>query len=130
VSVFLVATIGVAPLVPPEHVHAEEDHDHKQRVIVHRHADPHGTSHHDERHDGVPHDGVLDEHGSPVLTLTTLFAPPTAPLSVGIVATTVVAVVPQVPVTGRRLHTGAEPLIHGPPRAPASLRAPPLLPAL
>jgi hypothetical protein len=126
----LAAAIGAAPLVPPEHVHAEKDHDHRHRVIVHRHADSHGTPHHDEHHDGVPPDGVLDEHGSPVLTLTVLFAPPTAPLSVGMVATTVVAIVPQAPVTARRLHNSAAPLIHGPPLAPASLRAPPSLPAL
>jgi hypothetical protein len=115
--------IGVLPLAAPEHVHEREDHGHAQ-FVVHRHLTPHGfLEHHRE------HQASLDDDDGPVLTLTTVYTVP------GLV----VLGAPEY--SGSALIESPEPQriervlskfdvpIHGPPRAPAGLRAPPFSPA-
>jgi len=118
------AVLAVAPLLPPAHVHEAEEHGHV-RWTVHQHL---------SRHALVPDAGLpghVEDHDAPILTRTTVFTLPahhhgvTAPLA------DVVAFLEPLPV--RIVHRSAafvEPLIHGPPRAPAPARPPPFSPAI
>ena len=116
----LAAAIGLGPLVPPEHVHETEEHGH-HRMVVHRHAEAHRLAapaglHHRELH----------EDDEPVLTLTPFYTVPAEPAPPA-ASPAFVVVLPEPPVatTFHRDGDSREPLIHGPPRAPASLRGPP-----
>jgi hypothetical protein len=119
-GVALAVTIGLGPIVPPEHVHETEEHGH-HRMVVHRHAEAHRLSvpaaaHHHEVH----------EDDDPVLTLTPLFTIPGVP-AVPSASTATVVVLPEPPVAVafHRAGDSNEPLIHGPPRAPTPQRGPP-----
>lgn len=120
-GVALAVAIGLGPIVPPEHVHETEEHGH-HRMVVHRHAEAHRLS--------VPaaphHREVHDEDDDPILTLTPLFTVPGGP-AVPPASPATVIVLPEPPV-GVAFHRAGElnePLIHGPPRAPAPQRGPP-----
>ena len=116
----LAAVIGTLPMVPPEHVHEVDDHGHIE-FVVHRHATPHGVTlaHHDDATE-------VDHQDAPIATLDQDFVVP-SPARVAMPASISVArpVVPPVATgTFRQIaYTGR--LTHGPPRAPAGLRAPP-----
>jgi hypothetical protein len=118
-SAVLAAAVGLGPIAPPEHVHETEEHGH-HRLIVHRHAEAHqlvpaGSPHH-----------ALHEEDDPVLTLTPIYTVPGQPvLPAASPAFVVVLPEPQVATTFHRAGDSREPLIHGPPRAPALLRGPP-----
>ena len=119
-SAVLAAAVGLVPIVPPEHVHETEEQGH-HRMVVHRHVDAHPLA-----APAGPHDRELHEDDDPVLTLTAVYTVPGSPL-VPAASPSFVVVLPEPPVTAT-FHRGGdsrEPLIHGPPRAPASLRAPP-----
>ena len=116
--------LGLVPLAAPEHAHEREDHGHAQ-VVVHRHAAPHGLTHHD---DHGPQSS-LDDDEARVLALTIFY---TVPNSVTLAtperSMTELIDAPELQsVTG--LLSKFDVPIHGPPRAPAGLRAPPFSPA-
>jgi hypothetical protein len=118
----LATALGVVPLAPPEHVHEAGEHGHHQRV-VHRHFEEHRLG---------PDPGFrahVEDDDAPLLTLNTVFTVPSthavpvaAPVeAVRIDAPAAVASFYRTPYVER--------VIHGPPRAPASPRAPPFPPA-
>ena len=115
--------IGLLPLAAPEHVHEREDHGHAQ-VVVHRHMPPHDfVDHHRE------HQASLDDDDAPLLTLTTVY---TVPGSVVLAAPQRSAsdlIEPPERQIIERVLTKFDIPIHGPPRAPVGLRAPPFSPA-
>lgn len=141
VGVVLAAVIGFVPLAPAEHAHKVKTDGHHQ-VRVHRHAQAHGDTHssgahrvahgltHDLAHD-LAHDGVLDDEDTPLLraeavfTVPAVLAGPGAPPRV-----TFVLVEPPAADVFSLAADEVELLIHGPPPTPASLRAPPISPAL
>ena len=120
----LAAAVALNPLLPAQHVHEAEEHGHVQRT-VHQHLSPHGL---------LPAAGVsghVEDGDEPILTLRTIFTVPTHPDGVTAPPADVVAFVEPPPArVFHRSATFVEPLIHGPPRAPASARAPPFLPAV
>jgi hypothetical protein len=116
----LAAAIAWIPLAPPEHVHEGDDHGH-HRAVVHRHAEAHGAGHH-----VVNHDGVFDDDDAQILTLNPVFGVPGTPvvLKASPAREAVTLEPPITQISHRRVDT-VESMIHGPPRAPASFRAPP-----
>ena len=116
----LAAALGLAPLAPPEHVHEVEGHgDHL--LLVHRHAEAHHPSHHSDEHQNV-----LDENETPVLTLTAVYVTPAPPVVLAAPVRVTFAFLD--PPVAKSLHPAVdyvERLIHGPPRALVSPRAPP-----
>jgi hypothetical protein len=116
----LAAAIGVVPLAPPEHAHESHDPDH-HGVRVHRHSQGHTGHHH-----AAAHDQALEDDDAPVMTVQAVLGGPVPPVVVSAPIGEPVPVV-QPPSMAGILPTAeyVELLIHGPPRAPASLRAPP-----
>jgi len=118
------AVLAVAPLLPAPHVHEAEEHGHV-RWTVHQHLSPHAL---------VPDAGLaghVEDHDEPILTRRTIFTVPAHHHGVTAPPARVVAFVEPPPV--RIVHHSAafvEPLIHGPPRAPAPARPPPFPPAI
>jgi hypothetical protein len=121
----LALAVAVLPLAPPEHVHEVEENGHHE-IVVHRHSQAHGLPNH-----AASQDGVFDHGDDLPVTLTTAYIVPTAPALVGAAPSVAFAIIePPAPRTFHRAAEYVELLIHGPPRAPASLRAPPSLPAV
>jgi hypothetical protein len=121
VVLLLAATVAVLPVAPPEHVHDAAGHG-SEDVLVHRHLAAHDFSHR-----SAHHDGVLDDDDAPILTLDTVYTVPAAFTLLGAPSVAVVFVErPGANLIGRTPEYYARP-IHGPPRAPAGLRAPPFL---
>jgi len=120
VGLALVAAVGWIPVAPPEHVHEEEEHGH-ETLLVHRHLGAHARSQHWSRHEQI-----LDHEDPPILTFDPVYVVPSALNAVAEPPSIVVALIE--PPAGEVLHRSrdyVERLIHGPPRAPTSLRAPP-----
>ena len=120
VGVLLSVAIGWLAVGPPEHVHEEEEHG-QAHFLVHRHLEPHPPT-----VVWAGRAGVLDHGDAPILTLTAAFTIPGVP-SVGAlpVVTVVVDLEPAVTPVRYRTPPLLDRLIHGPPRAPVGLRAPP-----
>ena len=119
----LVVAMGIAPIVPPEHVHEAEEQGH-QHIVIHRHLEPHRSGDHSGQHHAV-----VDHDDEPLLTLAAVYTVPTSP-SVDSPLAVVDALIS--PVTSPRaeyVRPDVDILIHGPPRGPTSLRAPPISPA-
>jgi hypothetical protein len=120
----LALALGILPIAPPEHVHDAEEQGH-HHLVSHRHAQPHGMLEH-----AVEHHSSVEDHDGPILTLTTVY---TVPLQqhVAIPPQVVVALLePPIPQLSERPSTDVDILIHGPPRAPTSPRAPPFPPSI
>src|SRR5262245_2861514 len=120
-AVALGAVMGLVPLAPPEHAHEDEDTGHPH-VVVHRHLDLHSVQPHHQKQSTIDHDE------DPILTLTAVYTVPPQP---EIAAPVLIAGEPiQPPVLSRNEGSfiDVEILIHGPPRAPTPLRAPPSFP--
>jgi hypothetical protein len=102
-------------------VHETEEHGH-DHLLIHRHLAAHTFNHHQDGHDTV-----LDEDERPVLTIEPVY---TVPVSTTVVSPPLPTVFEfRAPTTVRlvsRSRDEVEHLIHGPPRAPTGLRAPPL----
>jgi hypothetical protein len=114
--------VGWIPTAPPEHVHESEDHGH-EHVVVHRHFDGHHTQSH-----AAHHDNSVNDDDAAVVMLEAVYGMPSAAFA-GLsyqVPPAVVLAVPPVPVHSPTPDY-VERLIHGPPRAPTGLRAPPVL---
>jgi hypothetical protein len=115
--------IGLLPLAAPEHVHEREEHGHVQ-VVVHRHMPAHGfLEHHRE------HQASLDDDDTPVLTLTPLYTVPASVVLAAPEQSASVLIEPLEQHSIERVPTEFDVPIHGPPRAPAGLRGPPISPA-
>jgi hypothetical protein len=113
--------LGVAllPVMPPEHVHDVRTPDGHHHALVHRHVSVHSVRH--------PQQPTRLDDVDPVQTLESAFittAVVTAPAPALRVAWTV-----QTPLFGidSARTEFVERVIHGPPRFPAALRAPPSL---
>src|SRR5262245_42177883 len=78
----LSAAMGLLPVVPPEHVHAGEEHGHAH-VVLHRHLKSHAALEH-----RALHQPAVDDDDGPVLTLTETYTVP---------GTIVLAVPPRTP---------------------------------
>jgi hypothetical protein len=119
--VMVALAIGAMPVAPPAHVHETEDHGH-EHLLIHRHLAAHTARHHlDGR------DRVFDEHDGPILTFDTVYTVPASTTVLSAPPASIFAFVepPAVrPVS--RWRNDLEYLIHGPPRAPTGLRAPPI----
>jgi len=116
----LAAAISWVPVAPPEHVH-ESRVAGRHRLVVHRHAERHGSVYHAAGQVRA----VQDDH-APILTLSVIFTIPAEKVlpTVPVADAVVTLELPVVPV----FHCSPqyiESLIHGPPRAPSGLRAPP-----
>lgn len=123
-GVVLAAAVGFVPIVPPEHVHETDEHGHHQ-LLVHRHSEQHGVSGH-----ALRHDGQFDDDDAPVLTLASTYIAPSAPIGAVAAPSSVIRLIPPPAVKLPHPPVGfVERLIHGPPRTPASPRAPPSPPA-
>jgi hypothetical protein len=122
IGLVLAATVAWLPIAPPEHVHEADEHGH-HHVLVHRHVAGHGFS-----QGQVHHDGVLGDDDAPILTFDTVYTVPAALTILGEPPSDAAVVVepPADTVTSHIPGYHSRP-IHGPPRAPTGLRAPPLL---
>jgi len=127
----LAAAIGFLPLAPSEHVHEETDDSGHHTLVVHRHAQLHApgaaaAEHGTTGESAVAQQRATVDHADPI----TLFPDDTytapTPYFVQPPAVAVVSMLPPAPPRAvvRRLRASDQ-LIHAPPRAPASLRAPP-----
>lgn len=117
----LVAALGLGPVVPPEHAHAVEEHGHRE-VVVHQHAHSHAIGHLPIGRDAHR---AFDHPDEPLLTLSAVYTTP-APQLPAIPGRIVVGLVqPPLIEAGGPTNGFVELLIHGPPRAPTGLRAPP-----
>jgi hypothetical protein len=115
----------MAPLLPAEHAHEVEADGHS-RVVVHQHAQPHSIGHLPGAHHRHDRQQIVDHPDDPVLTLSTVFTNST-PQTLAVPLRVVVAIIQPVHLDLGRASTGfVERLIHGPPRAPSGLRAPPV----
>ena len=122
----LVAALGLLPMAPPAHVHDTVDEAGHHGLLAHRHAESHGpleavpTRHgHEPTH--------IEDPESVVATLDPVFVAPVAPD---------LAPPALVPSLWTSTKDSSRPLvrapfverqIHGPPRAPATTRGPPIL---
>jgi hypothetical protein len=122
-GLMLAAAIGCLPIAPPEHVHEGLEHG-VLHVTVHRHAQFH-VAHHEFRASGR---AVLDDDDdSAIYQDSTYIAPAKVSVAVRPVSL-VLALIQPVATEWQATHLDyVERLIHGPPRATASLRAPPIL---
>ena len=114
------ATAGWLPVAPPEHVHEEEEHGH-ETLLVHRHLGAHPIL------QGVArHNRAVDHEGAPVLTFDPVYVIPAIPAAIGQPPSSMLPnLEPPAGKTLSRSRDYVERLIHAPPRAPTSLRAPP-----
>lgn len=120
----LALAIGLLPMAPPEHLHESTDHGGHHEEVAHRHdllhvsdlAGPHNEH-------GVEIEDP-DAHGA-VITIDPVSESAAPPFS--LVAPIPHALdLPEPPAPQLRAPVASvEPLIHGPPRAPAALRGPP-----
>ncbi len=120
VGLVLVAAVGWIPVAPPEHVHEEEEHGH-ETLLVHRHLGAHALPHH-----ALRHEQILDHEDAPILTFDPVYiVPSTSNLVAAPPSNTVATIEPPAGEIRHRARDYVERLIHAPPRAPTSLRAPP-----
>lgn len=117
----LVTAMGVAPVAPPEHVHEAEEHGH-HFTVIHRHFEGHHAGDHAARHQAV-----IDHDEDPILTLATVYTIPPSPSADSPLELVDVRVNTVESHCGEWAAADVDILIHGPPRAPTSLRAPPIL---
>ena len=121
-AALLGVVVGVFPIAPPEHMHETEEEGHAH-VLVHRHSPVHELF---DDHDDPPE--TLDHNEGPAHTLSSVYNVPNPVLITGPVLIVTAQVEPPEPRRLERSSTDVEILIHGPPRAPTGLRAPPFLP--
>lgn len=122
VGLVLVATVGWLPVAPPEHVHEEEEDGH-ETFVVHRHLGAHSIL-----PIAAPHTRAIDHEDPPVLTFDPVYVIPSPSPAIAQAPSIVLAMLePPIVSTVHRSREYVEQLIHAPPRAPTSLRAPPIV---
>jgi hypothetical protein len=115
------AVLGLLPVAPPDHVHAAQEEGHVH-IVIHRHLEPHGLLHHRD----ASNLAFDDNDDYPIVTLTLVYTVPVAPSVAPLVRYSLGALIgPPPPLRSERAIVDVESLIHGPPRAPTSLRGPP-----
>ena len=125
VSLCLVAGLAVLPLAPAEHVHRTDGPD-GHRVVAHAHVEDH---HHAEPGDDHLATHVEDDD-SVVLTFDRIFIPEQPAPQLDMTAAAGLYLPPLAVVRAGAADRYLQRLIHGPPRGPTSLRAPPSTPAV
>ena len=118
----LAGAMGLLPIVPPEHIHETEE-DGRHHLVVHQHLQSHELL----EHFGDA-SGAFDDDDAPILTLPAVFTVTPPILIAAPVLLAVEFVEPPIATSYERPIDDVEILIHGPPRAPTGLRAPPSLP--
>jgi hypothetical protein len=118
-GVLLSLALGWLPMAPAEHVHETEEHG-QLHLVVHRHLAHHSVHHADDR------DRVLDDDDAPILTFTAVFLVPRDASPIPVPAITGIVIAAPASPARQRTPERLAPFPHGPPRATASLRAPPL----
>jgi len=126
VSLCLVAGLAALPLAPVEHVHRTEGPDGQHQLLAHAHVEDH---HHAEPSDDhlVTH---VEDDDTVVLTIDRVFVPEQPAPQLETTAAAAVYVPPLAVVRAGAADRYLQRLIHGPPRGPTSLRAPPSTPAV
>ena len=119
----LAVALGTLPIVPPEHVHEGEEQGH-HLVVIHRHVQAHGLI-----ESGAAHQASVDDYDGPVLTLTAVYTVPAQHVVPGELQLVGDLLEPPISEPQQRHSPDVDILIHSPPRAPTSLRAPPFFPA-
>ena len=114
-AIVLTAAIGLLPMAPPAHLHAVDDHGHAA-ALVHRHEVTH--EHHHQ-------DGLVSAADASLLELDDVFVASSITVLGDPPARVVAVLEPPVIETRGGPQDDVENLIHGPPRAPSPLRAPP-----
>jgi hypothetical protein len=121
-SLVLALLVGLLPMLPAEHVH-ESDHDGHHEALAHRHFEEHlpgQRPHHD-----TPDAAVVDHDDEHTVTLEAAYTTHAA-FAFAVPPAILVAFLDAPPMPVRHgFMPAVERLSHGPPRAPASLRAPP-----
>jgi len=126
VSLCLVAALAGLPLAPVEHVHRTEGSDGHHQVVAHAHLEDH---HHAEPGDDHLATHVEDDD-TVVLTIDRIFIPEPPVPHLEMTTAAAVYVPPLAVVRAGAADRYLQRLIHGPPRGPTSLRAPPSTPAV
>jgi len=126
VSLCLVAGLVALPLAPVEHEHRTDGPDGHHRMVAHAHLEEH---HHAEPGDDDFATHVEDDD-SVVLTLDRVFIPEQPAPHLDLIAAPSVYRAPLAVVRAGAANRYLQRLIHGPPRGPTSLRAPPSTPAV
>jgi len=126
VSLCLVAALAGLPLAPVEHVHRTEGSDGRHQVVAHAHLEDH---HHAEPGDDHLATHVEDDD-TVVLTIDRIFIPEPPVPHLEMTTAAAVYVPPLAVVRAGAADRYLQRLIHGPPRGPTSLRAPPSTPAV
>ena len=127
IHVLLLLVLGTLPLAPAEHAHEVAGSD-GHHIVRHRHASGVDGSHAPASH---THDTVVDHEAGPMVTAATVFTLPTAVDLQAPLASVARASLAPAP-TDRLVRAGphSRVAIHGPPRAPASQRGPPVFPTV
>ena len=126
VSLCLVAGLAALPLAPVEHVHRTDGPDGHQ-VVAHAHFEDH---HHQAASDDDHLATHVEDDDSVVLTLDRVFVPEQAARHLDMTAAAGIYLPPLAVVRAGAADRYLQRLIHGPPRGPTSLRAPPSTPAV
>jgi hypothetical protein len=126
VSLCLVAGLAALPLAPVEHVHRTDGPDGHQ-VVAHAHFEDH---HHQAASDDDHLATHVEDGDSVVLTLDRVFIPEHAASHLDMTAAAGIYLPPLAVVRAGAADRYLQRLIHGPPRGPTSLRAPPSTPAV
>jgi len=125
-SLCLVAVLAGLPLAPVEHVHRTEGPD-GQHLVAHAHLEDH---HHQADADDDHLATHVEDDDSVVLTLDRVFVPQPIHHAVDIVAEADDHLPPPAVVRAGVAARYQRRFIHGPPRGPTSLRAPPSTPSV
>lgn len=116
----LAGTIGLLPVLPPEHVHNLEDHAGRPHLIVHSHVESHGLNRHHHR-------GATLDDSDPIITLEPWLSAPVPVFDPTVILTAVTLVEPPSMMRGMATTELIQHRTHGPPGAPSGLRSPPFL---
>jgi hypothetical protein len=125
VSLCLAAGLAALPLAPVEHVHRTEGADGQRRLVAHAHVEDH--RHAEPSDDLVTH---VEDDDTVVLTIDRVFVPEQPAPHLEMTAAAAVYLPPLAAVRAGAADRYLQRLIHGPPRGPTSLRAPPSTPAV
>ena len=120
----LAATVALLPLAPVEHVH-RTDGPGGEHLIAHAHLEDH---HHQAEPDADHLATHVEDDDSVVLTLDRVFVPQTVHHAVDMILEAAIYLPPPAVVRAGVAARYQRRFIHGPPRAPTSLRAPPVTP--
>jgi hypothetical protein len=126
VSLCLVAGLAAFPLAPVEHVHRTDGPDGHHRLVAHAHVEDHHHAEPDD-HDLATH---VEDDDTVVLTIDRVFVPEQPAPQLARDAAADHYLPPLAVVRAGAADRYLQRLIHGPPRGPTSLRAPPSTPSV